>query len=76
LANKDGWELEDNEIKLKPYRDEIHLWTKNFDEAQKGYARLGLKGSFRSWINALKPISGDYGYRLEIFSLIDNLLEN
>jgi hypothetical protein len=37
---------------------------------------LGLAGQFRSWISSLEPISGDYGYRLEIFAENPELIKS
>ena len=52
----------------EPFIVEQLLYSKYFNEGYKGYNRLGLKGQFRSWLQGLRPIKGNYGYRLEILS--------
>ena len=78
LANKDIVESinEDGSFKYANNQIfEIPIWSNYFEEGYKGFNRLGLKGQFRSWINNLKTVSGDYGYRLEIFSTNGDLLK-
>lgn len=50
------------------FNKEVHLYTRTFETPQTGFTRLGLAGQFRTWISSFKPISGNFGYRLEIFS--------
>ena len=46
--------------------EEKLIWTYNGELV--GFKRLGLSGDFRSWIYSLNPVTGSYGYRLEIDS--------
>lgn len=62
--------IEENNCWLRandPSRPEILLWSKNFKENEQslaGFTRLGILGSFRSWLNGLNCNSGEYGYKL------------
>lgn len=46
--------------------EEKLIWT--YSGELVGFKRLGLSGDFRSWIYSLNPVIGSYGYRLEIDS--------
>lgn len=46
----------------------VWSWVLSSDSPHVGYTRLGLKGQFRSLLQNYSPISGDYGYRLEVVS--------
>lgn len=46
--------------------EEKLIWT--YSGELVGFKRLGLSGDFRSWIYSLNPVAGSYGYRLEIDS--------
>lgn len=56
--------------------DEVLVWSKVFSEGFYDFERLGIQGQFRSRIKSLKPVSGDYGYRLEILSSRDEIVSN
>ena len=60
----------------EPFIVEQLLYSKYFSTGYKGYNRLGLKGQFRSWLQGLKPIKGNYGYRLEILSSSQETLKD
>lgn len=55
---------------------EMLLWSQVFENGHNNYNRLGLQGQFRSWIASLKPVEGEYGYRLEVLSNIGEIVEN
>lgn len=46
---------------------ERFLHGDSFVESLTKYTRFGIRGEFRSWLKSLKAITGDYGYRLELF---------
>lgn len=46
----------------------VWSWVLDSNSPHVGYTRLGLKGQFRSLLQNYNPISGDYGYRLEVVS--------
>lgn len=73
LANESYDKLETENNGKTTY--EKVLWSKYFEEGHKGFDRLGIKGQFRSWINSLKTVEGDYGYRLQIFSSNGEMLK-
>lgn len=55
---------------------EIPLWSKVFEEGYADFNRLGIQGQFRSWLASLKPIAGNYGYRLEVLSNNGSIIES
>ena len=59
-----------------PLVHEEFLWSKVFDEEYRDFERLGIQGQFRSRIKSLNPVSGDYGYRLEVLSCRDELVND
>jgi hypothetical protein len=59
-----------------PLTHEEFLWSKVFDEEYRDFERLGIQGQFRSRIKSLNPVSGDYGYRLEVLSCRDELVND
>jgi hypothetical protein len=70
LANED-YDINPIDEKTKKYsikNQEILLWDVIFEEGYANFTRLGLQGQFRSWLASLKPITGSYGYKLEVFS--------
>lgn len=78
LANNEYDQADFNESSKKydiTIKDML-LWSKVFDEGYIGFNRLGLQGQFRSWMSSLKPVSGNYGYKLEILSSNGELTEN
>lgn len=85
-TNKNSWSLRANdeydnpsywpENVPYPYQDEVAIWSQVFNEGYCGFERLGIQGQFRSWISSLNPVSGNYGYRLEIISNRDEIASN
>ena len=61
--------------KKENFMEECLMYSNFFQEGYKGYNRLGIKGQFQSWLTALEPVVGNYGYHLEVFSFTDNLLQ-
>ena len=62
-----GLALRANDDKIP---DENLLWSKIFEEGFYDFERLGIQGQFSSRLKtkSLNPVTGDYGYRLEIIS--------
>lgn len=59
----------------KPDLAQILVWSWKTDENNDplmGYTRLGLYGSFQSWLDSYKTISGDYGLRILITAIEDS----
>lgn len=59
----------------KPDLAQILVWSWKTDENNEplmGYTRLGLYGSFQSWLDSYKTISGDYGLRILITAIEDS----
>lgn len=48
---------------------EVAVWSKIFNPPLAQFDRLGVQGKFRSWLSALDPKYGSYGYRLEVKSI-------
>ena len=49
------------------------VWEKDFgDSMVVGFTRLGIQGSFRSWLKSYQTTDGDYGYRLILTCEKDN----
>lgn len=78
LANEDYDKANFNEETgaYEVFTKEIILWNKVYKEEHSSFTRLGLQGQFRSWLSSLKPITGSYGYRLEIFSNNGEIIED
>lgn len=77
LANEDyedGYNEENNFY--NSFNKEKILWSKFFEESYANFNRLGIQGQFRSWVSSLKPVVGNYGYRLEILSSTDEIVTN
>lgn len=55
---------------------EVHIWSKTFDEKFTDFTRLGILGQFSSWLSALKPIKGNYGYKLRILTSNGDIVVN
>ena len=68
--------IANNEYDTGRHMDEVLMWSKVFSEGFYDFERLGIQGQFRSRIKSLKPVSGDYGYRLEILSSRDEIVSN
>lgn len=65
LANENYPEDEEKDKEAR----EVAVWSKIFDPPLAQFDRLGVQGKFRSWLSALDPKYGSYGYRLEIKSI-------
>ena len=65
LANENYPEDEEKDKEAR----EVAVWTKSFNPPLAQFDRLGVQGKFRSWLSALDPKYGSYGYRLEITSI-------
>ena len=69
-ANVIDTQIEDNNCWLRANDDETQellLWSKNFKEDGQniaGFTRLGIQGFFRSWLESLNCVYGDYGYKI------------
>ncbi len=77
LANEDyedGYNEETNYY--NSFNKEKILWSKFFEESHANFNRLGIQGQFRSQVSSLKPVVGNYGYRLEILSSTDEIITN
>ena len=66
-------EIYDEESGTYLYRNYYTLaeldYTTDSDNANKlltGYTRLGVQGDFKTWLDSLDVVTGDYGYRLTI----------
>lgn len=68
-----------SDIDYRPYQNRIiYEWTANTDEGRLpfvGYTRLGLQGSFQSWVNNFKCVSGEYGLKVSIAAETDPAVE-
>lgn len=68
-----------SDIDYRPYQNRIiYEWTANTDEGRLpfvGYTRLGLQGSFQSWVNNFKCVSGEYGLKVSIAAETDPAIE-
>ncbi len=68
-----------SDIDYRPYQNRIiYEWTANTDEGKLpfvGYTRLGLQGSFQSWVNNFKCVSGEYGLKVSIAAETDPAVE-
>lgn len=65
LANENYPEDEEKDKEAR----EVAVWSKIFDPPLAQFDRLGVQGKFRSWLSALDPKYGSYGYRLEVKSI-------
>lgn len=70
LANDDYDKagLNPDTSKYNETQKKILLWSEVYKSGFADFSRLGIQGQFRSWIASLKPVSGNYGYRLEVLS--------
>ena len=68
-----------SDIDYRPYQNRIiYEWTANTEEGKLpfvGYTRLGLQGSFQSWVNNFKCVSGEYGLKVSIAAETDPAVE-
>lgn len=65
LANENYPEDEEKDKEAR----EVAIWSKIFNPPLAQFDRLGVQGKFRSWLSALDPKYGSYGYRLEVKSI-------
>ena len=67
IVEKEKMKLSNEDYEKGNQLFERFLHGDSFVESLTKYTRFGIRGEFRSWLKSLKAITGDYGYRLELF---------